>query len=229
VNNCYFRNANCTSRRIYIYIYIFFSTKKAIIGGRIVVEKYRFAIVGEKNNSSRDTSPRIGASKNTRGENRSFTVEIILQCARAVSCRAAVRKIIIPRDISWKAEERKRERRKIVGGQIDLSMLCRDYFAWRARYQLRARNVAGIRIRPAPFELPARGRSTSYDQPAVATGGCETRNDSTPREIVSTRAIRANRFLFSVSRQELAARELGGTSFWFRKNASRDKACISGK
>lgn len=76
----------------------------------------------------------------------------------------------------------------------------------RPRYQLRARNVAGIRIRfPFPLELPpAASRSTSYEQPAVAAGLQKTRNDSTPREIVSTRATtpRANRFLFTVSRKE---------------------------
>lgn len=67
----------------------------------------------------------------------------------------------------------------------------RDYFAC-ARYQLRARNVAGIRI-PLPSNfLPVR-ELRAASQPLQR--GCETRNDSTPREIVSTRVARANRFL----------------------------------
>lgn len=110
---------------------------------------------------------------------------IILQRARSrervVSCRAAVRKIIISRDISRKGEKRE----KIAAARSDLSLSLslfpllhplppsaaapRDYFAWRARYQLRARNVAGIRIHwfPSCFLLAVGPRVTT-SQPLLA-------------------------------------------------------------
>lgn len=97
------------------------------------------------------------------------------------------------------------------GGQRSISRCYAEgYFAWRGRAISCVREMwqefESAPPSPPPLNFLQRDRSTRVIRPAgrCCIRAAETRNDSTPREIVSTprHRSRANRFLFTVSRKE---------------------------